>query len=146
MNTLRFFLLLVSIFFFAFLFQTNAIHGIRQREEVLSGRTTSRIIVSTTPAYDSTQKIFSQYRYPNSELQFKKRASETLTSGDGLEKIVRWYVVRLHTAYPQDEKFESKKDKTFFLTGTDKKNKITVQIKQSGNSPLVLITISLTAS
>lgn len=149
MNTLRFLLLLISIFFFAYLFQTKAIQRIGKREEVLSDNVSLSTTVTSTPSpmpKKEPQNIFLQYHYPNSKLQFQGESSETIVSGDGLGKIVAWYARRLHAAYPQDGKFVGKKDKALVFMGTDKINKITVQIKQNLNSPVILIIISITAS
>lgn len=149
MNTIRFFLLLVSIFFFAFLFQINAFRQSKSREEVLSGNASSPMTARITPSSipkEVLQTILLQYRYPNSDLLIQEEAMETLVSGDGLEQIVTWYAIRLHTTYSCGDKFEGKKDKIFFLTGTEKKNKITVKINQSRKSPFIIIVVSITAS
>lgn len=147
MNTIRFFLLLVSVFFFAFLFQTNAFHTSGKSGDVLSGKSTSRTIISSTPFSKEErihQELFLKLRYPGSSLQKQEDTRETLVSGDSTANVIMWYADRLNAVVP-DENIINTKNQKVLITGWEKKNEITVQIKKENDKRFTSIVISVTA-
>lgn len=145
MNTLRFFLLLVSIFFFAFLFQTNTFLKKDQDKEVLSGNTVSTAMV--TPFSDSdgqAKTAFIKYFYPGSKIFLRQNEKMILASREDISKIIVWYANTVGIT-PQIEQSVPAKEKTYILADGDKQGKVTVRIAQKENNDLVFITISVTA-
>lgn len=128
MNTIRFFLLLVSIFFFAFLFQTNAKHRIGQRGEVLS-QDSSKVNESFFTNDDSIYAIFSYYHYPGSTLLSSSDSETVYESHDAAVSIVAWYR-ELFIQNKRYSNFSNSRNQTVITTTGPDGKEITLTVKQ----------------
>jgi len=146
MNTLRLFLLLTAVFFFAYLFQTNTLQKKELREDVLGEKTPQLMMISVTPfreiASDTIERI-SQYRYPGSILVARKDRVEYWSSDDDIERILRWYKQRLQLS--EESNSEPNRGKNYHLSLFGKIEKVNVVIKKTAKSIDVSIALAVTA-
>ncbi|MBI2443526.1 MAG: hypothetical protein HYV40_06525 [Candidatus Levybacteria bacterium] len=137
MNTLRFFLLLCSLFLFAIVLQPQPEKSTR---DVLSDTASEKNAV--------LESVVATLYYPEGSVVSEKTTTLVLRSNDNPDDIVRWYEkklgIRSAPSSPPAHSFE-KKEQTFLLSGTINEKTFMVKIHKKNDNE-TFITIKATAS
>ncbi len=122
MNTLRFFLLLFSLFLFAFVFR---LQGDKQANsaDVLSEKTKQATTYQT-----NMRGVFVQYVYPGSAIVAQQGNRVTLGTSDSTQDVLKWYRTRIPHLDTSRVKSGSSNNQTILPSLTQNGNKITVEI------------------
>lgn len=148
MNTLRFFLLLISIFFFAYLFQIDAAKRTSLIEDVLSEKVSQDAVSMTSSSEEkggTVTDLLSRYRYPGSIFVSRKKSLEELSSTDDVHKILKWYKSQLRTTSHHSLSMAGN-EKKYRVTNSVGNKRVDVLLTESAKNSGVFITISITAS
>lgn len=147
MNTVRFFLLLTAVFFFAYVFQLDTFRKNGLKDDVLGEKSSQRVVISASPINEKisdTADLISFYRYPGSTLISRDSTTEHRSSDDDSERILRWYKQRMQMR--DADKSLSSSEGFYHLTKAGIDERVDVTIKKKVTEGEVSIAISITAS
>lgn len=135
MNTIRFFVLLFSLFLFAFIFRLQKT-GENRSPEVLS----EKVIQQT--GYSAPKELHS-FIYPNVTSTTLSKNKILLTTPDNIDDVLSWYYSALF-AKPYGLNLYSEKDQTKILSANINGRHIVVTIKKIKDKMDVLIDLVVT--